>query len=244
MKKVENPAANSQLTMRVVNHIRGMIEKGELRQGDRLPPERELATRLHISRSSLRAGIGFLAAMGVLKSRHGAGTFVADGPPAFNASSLNVLAALHGFSIEQMFEARITLERSLAGMAAERATDEQLAILAEEVAEMYAAIENPQEYLIHDVRFHRTIAAASGNPILAALMETVTAALYERRRINVEGSLDMKPSADHHREIYKAIRAGNSKNAREAMESHLSRARDSQVTETEPIANVPARQAV
>jgi GntR family transcriptional repressor for pyruvate dehydrogenase complex len=243
MIKATGQAANSQLTMRVVNHIRTMIENGALHQGDRLPPERELATRLHISRSSLRAGIGFLAAMGVLKSRHGAGTFVADGPPAFNASSLNVMAALHGFNIDQMFEARIALERSLVGMAAERATDEQLAILAEEVAEMYAALGDPQEYLIHDVRFHRTIAAASGNPILAALMETVTAALYERRRIDVAGSRDMKDSADHHREIYKAIRSGNAKGARDSMENHLQSARASQIAETEPIVEPPAQQA-
>jgi GntR family transcriptional repressor for pyruvate dehydrogenase complex len=208
-----------------------MIERGELKQGDRLPPERELSQRLPISRSSLRAGIGFLSAMGVLKSRHGAGTFVADGPPALNGSSLNVLAALHGFNLRQMFEARITLEKSMAGMAAERATDEHLAVLAEEVAEMYAALEDPQEYLIHDMRFHRTVAVASDNPILAALMETVTAAIYERRRESVGHATDLKPSADCHREIYRAIRTRNPKLARELMEQHLTMAQTAQEAE-------------
>lgn len=219
------------LTTRVVNHIRSMIERGELKQGDRLPPERELSQKLHISRSSLRAGIGFLAAMGVLKSRHGAGTFVADGPPALNGSSLNVLAALHGFNMAQMFEARITLEKSMAGLAAERATDEHLAVLAEEVAEMYAALEDPQEYLIHDMRFHRTVALASNNPILAALMETVTAAIYEHRRESVGHATDLKQSADCHREIYRAIRTKNNKMARELMEQHLKMAQAAQEAE-------------
>ncbi|MBN9616988.1 MAG: winged helix-turn-helix transcriptional regulator, partial [Acidobacteriales bacterium] len=68
--------------MQVVEHVRSLIAKGEVHPGDRLPPERELARKLKISRSSLRAGIGFLSAMGVLKSRHGAGTFVSSGPPA------------------------------------------------------------------------------------------------------------------------------------------------------------------
>ncbi len=75
----EEPGGHSQLTLQVVDHVRGLIAIGELRPGDRLPPERELARELKISRSSLRAGIGFLSAMGVLKSRHGASPFVSRG---------------------------------------------------------------------------------------------------------------------------------------------------------------------
>src|SRR5277367_5732107 len=111
----EEVSGHSQLTLQVVAHVRGLIASGELRPGDRLPPERELARELKISRSSLRAGIGFLSAMGVLKS-------------------------LHGFLPWQMFEARLVIEASVAFLAAERATDEQIAELAEEVAEMYASL--------------------------------------------------------------------------------------------------------
>ncbi len=222
---------HSQLTMQVVNHVRNLVASGELKPGDRLPPERELARLLQISRSSLRAGIGFLAAMGVLKSRHGAGTFVASGPPALDSSSLTVLGALHGFLPWQMFEARLTLEASVAALAAERATNDHLAELAEEVAEMYASMDDPQEYLIHDVRFHRTIARASGNPILGALMETITANLYETRRATVDNSSDMKESAEMHRDIYRAIRSRNPEAARRAMEKHLNLARMAQAAE-------------
>src|SRR5436309_8887690 len=136
----EEAATHSQLTMQVVDHVRALIGSGEVHPGDRLPPERELARKLKISRSSLRAGIGFLSAMGVLKSRHGAGTFVSSGPPALDSSSLSVLGALHGFLPWQMFEARLVLESNVAALAAERATDEHIAELAEEVAEMYAAL--------------------------------------------------------------------------------------------------------
>jgi GntR family transcriptional regulator, transcriptional repressor for pyruvate dehydrogenase complex len=218
--------------MQVVEHIRSMIESGELRPGDRLPPERELANKLKISRSSLRAGLGFLAAMGVLKSRHGAGTFVSNGPPALDSSSLTVLGALHGFQPWQMFEARLVVESSLAALAAERASGEHIAALAEEVADMDAALDDPQEYLIHDVRFHRAIAVACGNPILAALMETITAALYDRRRHSVSGASDLKESFGMHRKIYRAIRAGKPEQARRAMEKHLNLARATQASET------------
>ena len=227
----EEPGGHSQLTMQVVDHVRALIASGALHPGDRLPPERELARELKISRSSLRAGIGFLSAMGVLKSRHGAGTFVSSGPPALDSSSLSVLGALHGFLPWQMFEARLVIEASVASLAAERATDEHIAELAEEVAEMYAALADPHEYLIHDVRFHRTIARASGNPILAALMETVTANLYDNRRLTVENSQDLKQSAEMHREIYRAIRSHNPPQAKRSMEEHLNLARMAQAAE-------------
>ncbi len=224
---------HSQLTMQVVEHVQGLIRSGEVHPGDRLPPERELARKLKISRSSLRAGIGFLAAMGVLKSRHGAGTFVSDGPPALDASSLSVLGTLHNFLPWQMFEARLVIEANVAALAAERATDEHIATLAEEVAEMYAALADPQEYLIHDVRFHRTVARAAGNPILATLMETITANLYGYRHITVDKAQDLKESAEMHRDIYRAIRSRNPSQARLTMERHLNLARIAQDAESD-----------
>jgi GntR family transcriptional regulator, transcriptional repressor for pyruvate dehydrogenase complex len=231
-QETTSSSGHSQLTMQVVDHVRALVASGELKPGDRLPPERELARSLKISRSSLRAGIGFLAAMGVLKSRHGAGTFVATGPPALDSSSLTVLGALHGFLPWQMFEARLTIEASVAALAAERANNDHLAELSEEVAEMYASMDDPHEYLIHDIRFHRTIARASGNPILGALMETITANLYENRRATVGNSVDLKESAEMHREIYRAIRSRNPEAARRAMEQHLNLARMAQASET------------
>ena len=212
---------DSQLAQQVVNHIRAKIEDGTLQPGDKIPPEREFAKALKISRASLRTGIGYLAAIGVMKVRHGVGTFVADGPAEFGKSSIGLLGALHGFKSWQMFEARKLLETNLAALAAERREEEHLTQLAEEVAEMYATVDDPAQYLIHDVRFHRTISQASGNPILAALMETVTTALYDERRTTAERARDRKTSLEAHREIYRAIRAGSAAESRTAMERHL-----------------------
>jgi GntR family transcriptional regulator, transcriptional repressor for pyruvate dehydrogenase complex len=208
-------------TMHVVNHIRSLIENGTLKPGDKIPPEREFARSLKISRASLRTGIGYMAAMGVMKVRHGVGTFVADGPPEFAKAYLSFMGALHGFQPWQMFEARLSLEGSLAAFAAERGTEEHHAALSEEVAEMFAAVGSPTEYLIHDVLFHRIISQASGNPILAALMETITSALYDKRRRTVERSTDLRESAEMHREIYRAIRARKPLEARKLMDQHL-----------------------
>src|SRR5215813_3877940 len=226
-----NRNQETQLTMQVVNHVRSMIEDGTLRPGDKIPPEREFAKNLKISRASLRAGIGHLAAMGVLNVRHGVGTLVADGPPALGTASLGLLSALHGFKTWQMFEARLILESHLASLAAERGREEHFTALAEEVTEMYATFHEPQEYLIHDMRFHRTIAEASGNPILAVLMETIMTALYDERRKTVEHARDLKQAAEIHREIYRAIRSRSGNEARAVMEKHLKLAESAQVSE-------------
>jgi GntR family transcriptional repressor for pyruvate dehydrogenase complex len=214
--------------MQVVNHIRSLIENGTLQPGDKIPPEREFARTLNISRASLRTGIGYLAAMGVMKVRHGVGTFVADGPAEFSKGSLGLMSALHGFQSWQMFEARLILESNLAALAAERGKDEHHTALAEEIAEIFASVESPTEFLIHDVLFHRILSQASGNPILAALMETITSALYDKRRKTVERSIDLRESAEMHRKIYRAVRARDPIEARKLMEQHLRMAQAAQ----------------
>lgn len=218
----------------VVNYVQGMIERGELKLGDRLPPERNLAVRLGISRSSLRAGIQSLAALGVLKVRPGTGTFVTDGAQPFDGPSLGAFADLHGFTMKQMFEARLILEKTIASLAAQRATEKQLAALAEGVAEMYASLEDPREYLVHDICFHRDLSAAAGNVILTTLAEIVTAVLYQRRRETVDMAQDLKQSAELHREIYRAVRSHKPDDAAEAMERHLKLA-EKAISEEKPL---------
>lgn len=228
MPRAKEDVPETYRAMQVVNHVRAMIEKGTLQPGDRIPPEREFARLLKISRASLRTGIGYLAAMGVMKVRHGVGTFVADGPPELGKGSLSFMGALHGFQSWQMFEARIILESALAALAAERGKEEHHAAMAEEVAEMFAAVRDPSNYLIHDVLFHRIVAQASGNPILAAVMETITSSMYDKRRKTVERATDLRESAEMHRAIYRAVRARNAAEARKLMEKHLRMAQEAQ----------------
>jgi GntR family transcriptional repressor for pyruvate dehydrogenase complex len=224
MQRKKQDELDTHRTMRVVNHIRTLIENGTLKPGDKLPPEREFALTLGISRASLRAGIGYLAAMGVMNVCHGVGTFVADGLPEFGKVSMSFMNALHGFQTWQICEARTILEGSVAALAAERGREEHHAALVEEVDEMFAAIDNPPEYLIHDVRFHRVISQAAGNPILAALVETVTTSMYDKRRKTMERASDLRELALMHRELYSAIRGRDPVAARRLMEKHLSMA--------------------
>jgi len=217
---------------RVVEHVRRLIEDGRLGRGDRLPGERDLAQELGVSRPSVRSGLEALEAMGVVVSRRGAGTFIADGPPDLGTEPLSLLASLHRLSASEMFEARLVLEVGVAGLAARHATPDQLAAVADAVTEMFASLEDPQAYLVHDVRFHRAVAAGCGNRVLAALMEMVSAQFYELRKQTIGRARDLKESAEMHRRIYRAIRAHDHEAAQAAMTEHLLAARHAQTLET------------
>jgi len=228
----------------VVSQLREMIHSGELRPGDRLPPERDLAKLLGVSRPTLRAGISSLAAVGVLQPRQGTGTFVVEteGPPELDSSALRLMASLQGFAPSEMFEARRSLEMAIAALAAERATPEQIASMSEELTGMFASLDEPEQFLVHDMSFHQMVAAASGNRILTALMNMVATILFEVRSRTVKRARDLKESAEMHRRIYRAIRGRDHEAARNAMREHLLLAQEAQESEEEE-AEDPAKPA-
>jgi GntR family transcriptional repressor for pyruvate dehydrogenase complex len=213
----------------VVEHVRREIEAGHLGPGDRLPPERELARKMGVSRPSLRSGLRTLQTMGIVNSRRGAGTFIVEGPPHLGKAPLQFLAALHGFTLDQMYEARRMLETGAAALAAERATGEQLAAMADEITGLFATLDEPQLFLRHDLGFHRAAAAGSGNPIVAAIIGTLIEIIWETGRINMSG-FSLRESAETHRRIYEAIRSRSAERARREMNEHLEHAHWEQVT--------------
>jgi len=232
MSTSANPlAADSAAT--VVAHVRTLITRGTLGPGARLPAERQLARQVGVSRPTVRAGLRTLAALGVVRSRRGSGTYIPDGPPTLGVEALTFVASLHKFSGDDFSEARRVLEVAAAGMAAERGTPDQLATLADEVAGLFASMTERQVFLVHDINFHRGIAAASGNPIIASLVEMVSALYYERRRATAERAVDrdLHAAADAHRRIYQAVRAHDPERARQLMNDHLVEARAYQLRE-------------
>jgi GntR family transcriptional regulator, transcriptional repressor for pyruvate dehydrogenase complex len=215
---------NGTTTQEVVIRLREMIQRGELSAGDRLPPERDLAKLLGVSRPTLRAGIRSLSTVGILQSRQGAGTFVVEAAdsPVLDGSQLKLLAALHGFTAEEIFEVWISLEVSNASFAAQRATSEQIKQMNKEIEKMNALSDDSEKFFIHEKRFHEIIASASQNRVLTALTNMVAAILFEFQS-KIVGSNDLKDLAEQNHKIYLAIRERNSKNAGEAMYEILSK---------------------
>ncbi|MBZ5567471.1 MAG: FadR family transcriptional regulator [Acidobacteriia bacterium] len=207
----------------VVSFVRHLIERGQLCPGDRLSAERDLALQIGVSRPTVRVGLRALSAMGVVQSRHGSGTYITAGPPSLGSEPLNFQAALHGFTQEQMFEARRILEVGAAGLAAQRARPEAIAKIADEVSNLFAAIDEKDLFLVHDMSFHRAVAAASENPIVASLVEMVSTLFYERRKptARLATETNLREAAQMHRLVYQAIRAHDPEAARSAMDKHL-----------------------
>jgi len=216
-----------------------MLDRGEIKAGARLPAERELAQQLGVSRPSLRAGLRSLAVMGVVQIRPGAGSYIAAGPPALGTEALSFQAALHGFTRDQMFEARLVLEVAVAGLASERANSDGLAFISDETTGMFASMDDPQAFLLHDIAFHRAVASSCDNPILQSLVGMVSELFRQQRRQTIGRAHDLKDAAEEHRRIYLAIRAHDPERARRVMSEHLLRAEHTQRTEDIETAPVP-----
>lgn len=235
MAKFPAPNPSSAATELVADHIRQLILRGELKRGQQLPPERDLVCRLGLSRTSVRAGLQALANKGVLVIRPGSGTFVADGPLVLDSQQFYFLSALHGFTVHEMFEVRRTLESGAAAMAAERATGDDLAAISDAVTDMFVSVNDndPLEFLVHDVRFHHAVVAASRNPILVSIVDMVSGTFFEACRRTAHQLGDLHAIAECHRRIYQAIRARDAAAASQRMVEHLlesERLRDGDVT--------------
>ena len=220
-----------QASMQVRKHLCALAMRGELKPGDRLPTERQLARELCISRSSLREGIVHLTTFGVLKSVHGVGTFVAAD---LHYGQLEAISEFYNFPVWQMFETRLALEPQIAALAAKRATKRQIAALGEHVACLRGLEVTPQRLRVHDIRFHRMVALACGNPILSAMVDGVSASDEAKDR-SWEQSLDFEVEAEMHDRIYLAIKSRDPERARLAMEQHLRRSRATLIPEASDI---------
>ena len=140
----------------VVSQLREMIHRGELRPGDRLPPERDLAKRLGVSRPTLRAGISSLAAVGVLQPRRGAGTFVVEteGPPSLDSHALRLMASLQRFTPAEMFPvmdqmaSRLRAEVPIRAKTLGQSPEEALKRLDDNIASLKENLTKRREFLL------------------------------------------------------------------------------------------------
>ncbi|HKO18055.1 MAG TPA: FCD domain-containing protein [Acidobacteriaceae bacterium] len=200
----------SRCTTRVIEYVWNRVREGSLRTGDRLPSEREVAEQLRVSRSTIRAGIAYLSGLGIVDVRPGQGVYISDTPAAFPLPGVDLLC---GLTTEALVEARLLVENAIAGLAAVRASENDCAVLAETVAEMYAASDDLAAFRVHDVRFHRAMARACGNSILAAMAETLLARISADLPAAFEERGDLRRTAELHHATYRAVRLGDSAGA-------------------------------
>jgi GntR family transcriptional regulator, transcriptional repressor for pyruvate dehydrogenase complex len=194
----------SRVVAGVVARLKAQIEGGELRGGDQLPPERELARELKVSRPSVRRAIAFLSAVGVIDIRHGSGTFVATHPgSALRLSPLSLAAARHSKS--ELREARLFLSAAIAKLAALRASDGQLSQLAEDLIGMHRSLSDRNRFSAHIEGFHCTLQSAAGNAALSSLLHSTVPGNDQFREL-APYTKDPQHLAGLHHSLYVAIR--------------------------------------
>lgn len=215
------PIDRSGITELVVQRIKDLLSRGELKAGSRLPPERELAEMLNISRPSLRTALKALSVMGIIRAKPGAGTYIAESLPEVFTEPMHFMTLINNTSIEELFEARRIIEAGLAELAAERAVVEDLDALNREIEGMRETIDDPENYLKHDVRFHQIMAHAANNKLMSGVMDTIAQLLFHIRRQTISNAKDLEEAIDWHRKIVDAIRKHDTKRAKDMLSSHL-----------------------
>jgi GntR family transcriptional regulator, transcriptional repressor for pyruvate dehydrogenase complex len=205
--------------------IKRMIVQGGLQAGQRLPAERDLAAQLGVSRPSLREAIRALIALNILESRHGEGTFVSSLEPDLLAAPIDFVLQINDGGITALFEARRVLEAGIAALAAERATDLELAELEDFARHGRTKLDDPEAFIEHDVEFHDRIRRAARSPVLASMLGSVsTLSLETRRRTAQSQVVRTRAQADHARMV-KTLKARDPEAARRAMIVHLEHVR-------------------
>lgn len=169
------------VTDEAIDRIKQMIVAGELRPGDRLPREPDLAAHLGLSRSSLREAVKALALIRVLDVRQGDGTYVTSLDPAMLLETMAFVIDLHqDASVLEFFEVRRILEPAAAARAAVRMSDEDIAALRGLLDEL-GPDPSVDALLANDVEFHRLIAVGSGNRVLASIIDSLRQPTYRAR---------------------------------------------------------------
>jgi GntR family transcriptional regulator, sialic acid-inducible nan operon repressor len=207
-----------------------LINSGTVGLGEPLPSERELMERLGVSRPAIREAMQALELIGLIEIRHGGRARVSE--PSIGrmvdqvSETMKHLLTHSPASLENLKEARATFERELARIAARRRSEADLERLEEVLSEQTLATDDPPRCRMLDGRFHREIAAISGNPIFSALLDAVFRWLsdFHVDLVSVPGL--EQPALAEHREILAALARGDVEGSAAAMGDHLMRANE------------------
>lgn len=204
----------------IAGQIESMILGEQLRPGDKLPAERQLAIQFGVSRTAVRESIKLLEERGLVEALDGRGAFV-TAPKLENAfSSLHLAYRMQDCSVDDLHEARWCVESTIARLAATRATAEDITRVEEAMEMMDEALDNPAGYALADLKFHAAMAAATHNPLLVAiagplveLIQTLSAMTFKTGSILERHHM--------HKQIFERIKSHDAIGAEESMHRHL-----------------------
>ncbi len=213
----------------IAEQIEKRILSGELRKGDRLPTERELAEQFHASRTAVREAMKTLAQKGLIEMRPGRGTVVIDGANEALQDSIGLVMKLRLGEVggsDNLVEVREIFETEIAALATARATEQELALMREAIRVMDENLDNAEAFISADNQFHEALAQATQNALILLFIRSIVNLLSEQRKqiFAVEGG--PQRGQVHHRRILESVIKRDPEAARMAMRAHLRQVRE------------------
>ncbi len=219
------PIKPKRVSDQVFEQLRELIYKGEFKPGAQIPPERDLASSMEVSRTSVRNAINKLVTMGLLEHRQGQGTFVRS-PETREGNVLAAMMAADDATLDDLLEVRLGLETNAAMLAACRATDFDIQAIKRSVEDMEEDLNTTDSITPEsDVSFHMALSFASKNPVLIHLMRSFYDFLFVGIKKNLVHLYMERQTLDkilsQHKEVYKYIEARDAEGASDAMRRHI-----------------------
>ena len=215
------PIKSTRIYAEIVRQIRGLIADGQLKSGDRLPPERDLAERFRVSRTSVREALRALESLGLIEIRAGEGTYVREVSVEALIEPLALVILTQREAIAELYEARRLLEPAIAALAARRASREEVAEMTRVLDEQAREVEAGRTGLAQDAAFHSVLSHSTHNRAIARIVTTVMDLLTQTRDESLHTPGRPHRSHQDHRRILAAIEARDETAAQQAMLDHL-----------------------
>jgi GntR family transcriptional repressor for pyruvate dehydrogenase complex len=220
------PLRHRKTTDTIVEQLEGLILERRLEPGDFLPPERELAAALSVSRNVLREALGILGQKGLVRVAAGRGTTVVRPSTEHVEDALTTLIEHHQIGLVELCDARLLIEPELAANAAGGATQEGIRRLEDLMRILETTRGDSAAHVAADRDFHAEIARLAGNRVLAAMVQSVRAPVTRSMLLGTSVPRAIDKSDQDHRDVLEAIRERDQEAARSAMVRHIRYVRD------------------
>lgn len=217
---IVQPVRRDRLYQGIVAQIEGLLERGELKPGDQLPPERQLAEQLQVSRASVREALRSLELLGIVETRAGGGTFVRRAQPEDLARPLQGFIT-RGHSVADVIDIRGLIEPAVAERAARNVSEAELGELREILAAQERRVAAGEPYVEEDTRFHELIGQAARNELLVTVLGVIWDVLRASREEWLQTEKRAHGSLEAHRRILAALERHDPAAARAAAAEHI-----------------------
>ena len=208
----------------IVAEIRDKVISGELKEGQMLASQDDLAKEMEVSRASLREALNHLRLMGLIETKHGSGSMVRRTTPVAFINSLSSLLTMDQASAAELLDARLCIESAVAAVAAKNASEEDVKGMKQLVKGMERdfKVGDMESFTTRDVQFHMLIAQSTKNRVLVKVVEIIRDILRQFiKKFFATVPASVSDALEYHRQIYEAIRDGDAEGAQRHMEAHI-----------------------